>query len=159
MTEQKSKKRNCECPGSHTKEERDAMLKQMGEAQCFWPECEEKNMMHVAIPMGQVLEGGRIEASEGMSLTVPCCMYHMLIAGNGDFCLIEQDGRQQLHGPMAPLMLMENVIHAMIISGKMNKLLLEYKKQTEEHQKMRAELDKKKQETDKVIDEADKQAE
>jgi len=103
-------------------------IAEMQKQQCCWPGCEEKMAMTVSIPMLNVLEGGKIEASESSAIGVPVCDSHMFYMMSGLFG-IKQDPKTQQSHIMGPFELFD-VVEAVVAAHNMAKL-----KQREKAQK------------------------
>ena len=81
--------------------------------------CGKKQMMTVTIPIVQRLENGQLEYSESAAIGVPFCDYHCYIAMSGMFGIEMSDKGGQLHGAFDMVHMIESVLFAQILSGKL----------------------------------------
>lgn len=118
-----------------SKQETEEKIKKLKEAKCCYPvsgedgrmkECGKQQMMNVSLPVLTYLEGGKIEASNSISLGVPLCHYHCMLAiSSGMFGVKTDDklGKSQLVAPYELIHVAESVVKAMILSGDLPELL------------------------------------
>jgi hypothetical protein len=131
----------------------DEKLKEMKNATCVYPvrddegnikNCGEPQMATAGIPALYVTESGKIEAFEGMQLSYPFCEYHLPLIMTGQFGIMMKDGKPMgFHGPMEPVEIIESVITAFIVSGKLQKMIAEVEKGSKDAEKMMKEIEAK----------------
>ena len=100
------------CDTMKSKKEFEEMLKKMKDAPCCYPGCDTKSVMQVALPVLTPLEGGVLEPSEGMGVTVPFCMYHFFVASTGCMGAIQSEKGTRLHAPFEMIQAAEAVYNA-----------------------------------------------
>jgi hypothetical protein len=120
---------------SHVPSKQETEIKKLMEAKCCYPvpgedgtmkECGKQQMMNVSLPVLTYLEGGKIKASDSVSLGVPLCNYHCMLAiSSGMFGVKTDDklGKAQLVAPYEMIHVAESVVKAMVLSGDLPELL------------------------------------
>lgn len=136
-------------------------IEEMKKAKCAWPGCEEKQFMHCGIQLVKPNEKGQPVPVKDVSLGVPFCKYHFMMAR---FCAVMESPtnktQQMLLAPVQETAIAECVISGMIMSGRLQEMLETTKQAEVKHKELEKEMEKKKNETQtkNAEQEADKSA-
>jgi len=90
--------------------------------------CGKKQMMTVSLPILRRTEDGKIvnvdsNEEEGSALGVAFCDEHVWYAMSGLFGIVMEGDKSFIHGPFAEIELMEKVVSAMVMNGKIQEMI------------------------------------
>ena len=104
----------------------DELIKKMKDSKCQWPQCKEKSMISVSIPMLKG-EGKEAKLSESEALAIPMCMFHMacMEAVPVGVKIDEEKKQTFLVGGMDMVNSVEIIISACVNSGRLKAMFKE----------------------------------
>lgn len=93
---------------------------------CSYPGCDKPTFMNVMLPVGKMTESGMIEFPQetkdgSVQSAVPLCNYHFVFVSEGLLNLVEDNGMIRLVGPYPIIDIVEKVIRAKEIEGRLKK--------------------------------------